>query len=106
MKETQLVRQILDFCRYRDLLFWRNQSGAVQTKTGHLVKFGSVGSPDLVGCVDGRFVGVECKVGKNTPTEAQLRFGALIEKNGGQYWVVYNLDDFINNINKLMYEKV
>lgn len=95
MKETALVRQILDYCGYRDMLFWRNQSGMVKTERGHMMKMGAAGSPDLIGCLNGQLIGVECKVGKNKPTQLQLEFGARIERNGGQYWVVYSLDDFI-----------
>jgi len=98
MKETQLVKQILDYCKYRDLLFWRNQSGMIKTDQGHLMKFGSSGSPDIIGCYNGNFVGVECKVGNNKPTELQINFGQRIVENGGRYIVAYNLDEFIKKL--------
>lgn len=34
---------------------------------------GRSGVPDIVCCVNGRFLAVECKAGKNTPTLLQLR---------------------------------
>jgi len=36
--------------------------------------FGRSGVPDIVACIRGRFIGIECKAGKNKPT-------ALQEKN-------------------------
>lgn len=96
MKETQLIKQILDYCRYRNLLFWRNQSGAVVTDSGHLMKFGMSGSPDIVGCYKGKFIGVECKVGKNKQTQLQKDFGDAIMANGGEYWLIYNFEEFVN----------
>lgn len=95
MNETDLIRQILNYCRYRNLLFWRNQSGAVKTESGSLVKMGVAGSPDIVGCMNGHFIGIECKVGKNKLTRLQAEFGDKILREGGQYHVVYSLDDFI-----------
>ena len=33
--------------------------------------YGSSGVPDIVACVAGQFVGIECKAGKNRPTKLQ-----------------------------------
>lgn len=45
--------------------------------------FGSSGVPDIVGCLNGRFFGIECKAGKNKPTRLQLKNLAEIEATGG-----------------------
>ncbi len=100
MKETQLVRQILDYCQLRRLIFWRNQSGMIRTEK-HVIKMGTIGSPDIIGCYKGFFVGVEAKVGKNKATAAQALFGAKIEAEGGYYRVVYSLEDFIDFLGEL-----
>lgn len=54
----------------------------------------SVGIPDIVACVQGRFVGIECKAGKNKPTVIQERNIAAIQSNGGVAMVINenNLD--------------
>ena len=98
MKETKLVKQILDFCRMRGLLFYRTQSGAIKTETGGFMKFGFAGCPDLTGCLKGKFIAVECKVGKNTQTPSQVEFQRKVEKEGGEYWLIYNIDEFINKL--------
>lgn len=102
MKESHLVRQILDYTKYRHLLFCRNQSGAVRTQNKygqqHMMRLGIPGSPDLIGCYKGKYIGVECKVGDNKPTELQESFGQWILDNDGEYWVVYTLDEFIKKL--------
>lgn len=105
MKETALVRQILDYCSWQNLLFWRNQSGAVKVTNSygkqHMMRLGATGSPDLIGCIKGNLIGIECKVGKNKTTQLQEEFGERIRKAGGLYKVVYSLDEFIEFINQI-----
>lgn len=50
--------------------------------------FGRSGIPDLVCCVKGKFVGIECKAGGNKPTELQLRELRAIQLAGGETLVV------------------
>ena len=35
--------------------------------------YGRSGVPDIVGCYEGDFFGIECKAGKNTPTPLQQK---------------------------------
>jgi Holliday junction resolvase len=52
----------------------------------------SIGVPDIVACIKGKFVGIECKAGTNRPTELQLRNLEAIRDNGGHAWVVNEND--------------
>lgn len=45
--------------------------------------YGRSGVPDIVACVRGRFVAIECKAGKNEPTELQKREIKNIQTAGG-----------------------
>lgn len=56
--------------------------------------YSSIGVPDIVACVRGKFVGIECKAGDNRPTELQLRNLKAIRDNNGIALVVNenNLD--------------
>jgi Holliday junction resolvase len=45
--------------------------------------FGASGQPDIVGCTDSTFFGIECKAGKNKPTALQLSNLKRIKANGG-----------------------
>ena len=45
--------------------------------------YGRSGVPDMVGCYKGKFFGIECKAGKNTPTPLQQINLDDIEKQNG-----------------------
>lgn len=49
---------------------------------------GRSGVPDIVCCLQGRFIGIECKAGKNKPTPLQEKELADIMKAGGISCVV------------------
>lgn len=50
--------------------------------------YGSSGVPDIVACLRGRFVGIECKAGANVPTKLQSKNLADIVTAGGLSIVV------------------
>ena len=50
--------------------------------------FGSSGVPDIVCCLDGRFIGIECKAGKGKTTALQDKNLAAITAAGGLALVV------------------
>ena len=54
--------------------------------------FGRAGIPDIIACMDGHFIAIECKAGKNIPTALQERNLAQIKKCGG-YALVINEDN-------------
>jgi len=54
--------------------------------------YGSSGVPDIVGCYQGRFFGIECKAGKNKPTALQEKNLNEIANKGG-IAVVVNEDN-------------
>lgn len=45
--------------------------------------YGRSGVPDIVACVNGHFLAVECKAGKNKPTTLQVREIEAIRRAGG-----------------------
>lgn len=45
--------------------------------------FGRSGVPDIVCCVNGYFLAVECKAGKNKPTALQVREIEAIRRSNG-----------------------
>lgn len=45
--------------------------------------YGFSGVPDIVGCYNGKFFGIECKAGSNKPTPLQLKNLLLIQSTGG-----------------------
>ena len=54
--------------------------------------FGNSGAPDFLVCLQGRFIGIECKAGKNTTTPLQEKNLRSIEKSGGVSLVVNDVN--------------
>ena len=50
--------------------------------------YGRVGIPDIVACINGRFLGVECKAGSNKPTALQEAEMEKIRSAGGKTLVI------------------
>jgi Holliday junction resolvase len=50
--------------------------------------YGGSGVPDIVGCYNGKFFGIECKAGKNKPTALQLKQLEAIKATGGVALVI------------------
>jgi len=45
--------------------------------------YGRSGVPDIIACIHGNFLAIECKAGTNTPTALQERELERIRQNGG-----------------------
>jgi len=50
--------------------------------------YGRAGVPDIIACYKGRFIGIECKSGKNEPTLLQKHNIREIQRNQGLAIVV------------------
>jgi len=66
--------------------------------------YGRSGVPDIVGCYQGKFFGIECKAGKNTPTPLQQINLDDIEKQNGIALIVneknmHSVQDILNPSN-------
>jgi len=57
--------------------------------------FGRAGIPDIIGCMDGHFIAIECKAGKGTTTALQDRELDAISNHGGTTFIAneHNLDE-------------
>jgi hypothetical protein len=62
--------------------------------------FGRAGIPDIIVCLHGWFVAIECKAGNNKPTLLQLRELNNIEKAGGIAVVINEINTHL--VDKLM----
>lgn len=72
----------------------------------HATMFTKVGVPDILACINGRFVGIELKTDKGIVSELQKYQGDKIQKSNGLWFVVRpsNFDEFKTTIDKI-YEK-
>ena len=79
----------------KDVWYFNPQSGI----------FGKSGIPDKILCVNGKFIGVECKADRTKkPTALQLQCMEKISQAGGVCFVVYD-NETINQV-KLYIEKI
>lgn len=79
-----------------DILVWRNNTGSTKIPNGQWIKFGLVGSPDILGCYRGRFIGIEVKTPTGKQSDAQRNFQRALEKAGGVYVLARSVDDALN----------
>ena len=65
--------------------------------------YGRTGIPDVIACVGGHFVGIECKAGSKQPTALQQRELDTIEKAEGT-GILVNADN-ISNLKNILETK-
>ena len=88
-------------------IFWKNDTGTGKSMDGQrVIKFGCVGSPDILGALDGRAVGVEVKTRRGRQRESQLRFQAAFERAGGLYVVARSTAEALAAIKAARADKV
>lgn len=100
VKHSNLISEILIALSHRDdIRVWRNETGAVRKGAG-MIRYGLIGSPDIIGIMgpNGKWLGIECKVGKDIQREAQKNFEEMIASRGGIYIVAYNVSDVLDRI--------
>lgn len=59
------------------------------------------GKPDIIACINGRFVAFELKVGANDMQDDQKIHKARIERSGGLHFSPYTLSEFISIVEDL-----
>jgi hypothetical protein len=79
-------------------LCWNNNTGALRDKTDRLVRYGLPGSADILACIKGRFVSIECKVGRDFIRKNQRDFAGAVARNGGIYILARTVDDVANRL--------
>lgn len=97
LTESNVQKQLVDYLSYKNVYVWRNNSGALQDRFGRLVRFGKVGSSDILG-VDGgsgKFIAIEVKKPDMSykPTHPQLEFLQAIHDHGGLAGIATSTDD-------------
>lgn len=100
--ETQLVKACLAYLQTRRILAWRQNCGA--GKIGNrFVRYTSInGISDVLAVLPtagwnegGKLLCVECKVGKNKPTDDQASFLAAVNDAGAVGLVVRDVSELV-----------
>ena len=58
-----------------------------------------VGIPDIICCINGHFVGIEVKQENGHQSDAQKVTCKNIQDAGGEYWLVWSYEDFVEQFN-------
>ena len=59
------------------------------------------GIPDIIGIIDGRFIGIEVKIGKDRQSADQKEIEKEIVDVGGVYFIAKSYDDYLQKINNI-----
>lgn len=85
--ESAVLHAAIQYLTLRGAVVFRNNTGMQKAEykgKTRVIRYGlGVGSSDIVGVYQGRFLAVETKYGRNRPTEEQLAFLATIREAGG-----------------------
>lgn len=92
MTHNDLVRDILVDISPLGMA-WQNNTGVLRDATGRPVRYGLPGSSDIIAVVNGRFVGIEAKVGADRQRQNQADFATAVRKAGGVYILARSVDD-------------
>ena len=101
MTEHEIQQRILlAIGARRDIRVWRNQTGALPDVRGRLVRFGLVGSSDILGVMApaGRILAIEVKSPTGRQTESQHNFQRMVESMGGLYILARSVEDVIRRL--------
>jgi len=77
------------------ILKYMTAKGAYTVK---VITASKAGVPDIVMCYEGRFYGIEVKIGNNKPSGLQIANLKKIEECGGIAILAYSLNDVKENL--------
>lgn len=108
--ESQILREImlaLSATRLPDgspsCIVWRQQVGTFVGPSGHPVKVGLEGQADLGGVLaNGRLLQVEVKAENGRLSEAQERWGAMVQRMNGLWLVARSADEAVRAVRKAL----
>lgn len=88
-EETAIAKRIILAVQGRyglDCLAWINRTGSAKSHDGkRFIPFGFEGSPDILACIHGLFIGIEVKTATGAQEESQVVFQREFERAGGVY---------------------
>jgi hypothetical protein len=109
ISEHQIQNTILELLKWRQLFYWRNNTGAVARsytnkagQTSHsFVRFGQKGLPDiLVVMPTGKLLGIEVKSATGKPSPDQLACQQVFRETNAEYLIVRSseeVNDYLNH---------
>lgn len=92
--EKQLQDKAIRFLRERGIYYLNLYGDGMSGK----------GKPDIIACVNGRFVAFELKVGENDLQDDQKIHRLRIRRSNGLHFSPYTLSEFISIVERLLNE--
>lgn len=92
MTESKLQQACIKYLKTKGI-YYINIYGSGRTAKG---------APDIIACIDGKFVGFEFKVGDNDMQPDQRIHKRRIVKSGGQHFCPRSLQEFISNVQEVL----
>lgn len=96
MRESLIQRKITDWLTSQKI-WWMK---------AHQTTFSRSGIPDLIVCLDGRFLSLEVKTEIGTPTPLQMRERERISKSGGRSDIVRSLAEVKHIVKEMRSERI
>ena len=92
---------IYDLVHVRGGAAYRINNGATYDKARGVYRAGVTkrGVPDIIGVLDGRFIGIEVKIGTDRQSVYQREVENEIRAAGGVYFIAKTYDDYAARIN-------
>lgn len=96
MSEKEIQNEILDFLIDNKIgIFWQNDAFVTSKQRKRQNKYRPNGVPDIIGCVNGQFIGIEVKTKTGRMLESQKKFRQMFIENCGIYIIARSLDDVL-----------
>ena len=98
---NELTKTIIwDMYHVREGVASRINNGAVYDRKKGVYRKGvqRKGVPDIIGIINGRFFGIEVKIGKDRQSADQKEVEKEIQAAGGVYFIAKSYDDYLNKI--------
>lgn len=86
MKESATQKAILEWLAWKHIFHYRNNCGGLPMESKgqrYYVRFGTLGTPDIVCVINGQYVGIEVKAPKGKQSDKQKEFQRRLEEARG-----------------------
>lgn len=91
--EHEIQTAIIQYLTAKKIFMWRNNTGMIQTQDNRFMRFGQVGSADIIAIHGGICYGIEVKSSTGKLSEAQEAWGNRLAQAGGVYVIARSVDD-------------
>lgn len=91
MRESKLQQECVKYLKSKGIYYINIHGGG----------WGAKGAPDLITCINGKFIAFELKVGDNDMQSDQRIHMKRIKANGGLHYCSRSVDEFIKIVKEL-----